>query len=165
MTGLRQECSGWEISRIFLGKIRFLGNGIRERRPLKEIYDDIIHESIDLHNHELIWWWMAIMRLKLKRERPWNQKPVCYQWATTTSPWKLINHKHFLLCNTNLNAFSYEFEINVHKGKTIFLQNKRNLLKDPNPNCLNTLTAYLSRIPPFSLPPTRFIRQRGGGAV
>ena len=28
------ECSGWEISRIFLGKIRFPENGIRERRPL-----------------------------------------------------------------------------------------------------------------------------------
>ena len=28
------KCSGWEISRIFLGKIRFPGNGILERRPL-----------------------------------------------------------------------------------------------------------------------------------
>ena len=28
------ECSGQEISQIFLGKIRFPGNGIRECRPL-----------------------------------------------------------------------------------------------------------------------------------
>ena len=31
------ECSGWEISWIFSGKIRYLGNGIRERRPLDGI--------------------------------------------------------------------------------------------------------------------------------
>ena len=40
MAGLRQdrdvpECSGWEISRIFMGKIRFLGNSIWECRPLE----------------------------------------------------------------------------------------------------------------------------------
>ena len=31
------ECLGREISRIFSGKIRFPGNGIRERRPLAVI--------------------------------------------------------------------------------------------------------------------------------
>ena len=43
MTGLSRdreedvpECSGREISWIFLGKIWFPGNGIRERRPLKK---------------------------------------------------------------------------------------------------------------------------------
>ena len=54
MAGLRQdqeedvsECSGWEISQIFPEKIWFPGNGIRERRPLKEICDDIfINQSI-----------------------------------------------------------------------------------------------------------------------
>ena len=32
------ECSGRKISQIFSGKIQFQGNGIRERRPLIEVF-------------------------------------------------------------------------------------------------------------------------------
>ena len=45
MVGLRQDreedvpkCSGWEISQIFPGKIRFPGNGIWECRPLMQLH-------------------------------------------------------------------------------------------------------------------------------
>ena len=41
------ECSGQEISRIFLGKIRFPGNGIRERRPLLN-GSSRLHENLAL---------------------------------------------------------------------------------------------------------------------
>ena len=61
MAGLRQDrekylpkCSGRDISQIFPGKIRFSGNGIRERRPLFQIqtkiadYSDFFQDLVNI---------------------------------------------------------------------------------------------------------------------
>ena len=49
------ECSGWEISQIFSGKIRFLGNGIRERRPLTEPLQPTMYHTGQLKQGMVIW--------------------------------------------------------------------------------------------------------------
>ena len=92
---------------------------------LKAWCDVLIHDEITLHNHELVPRLMAIMRSWLKNEVgkffspagiwisfPWNQKPVCYQWAMLT-PLKCV-----LLFTIQLNNLKPK---KIHEEKEIMI--------------------------------------------